>query len=75
MNLPTRGEHLAWCKSRALEYAETGDLNNAIASMVSDLQKHFETKITPPVERALLIPILFDRLDKQKVIDWINGFN
>jgi hypothetical protein len=33
----TREEHLAWAKTRALEYANRGDLVNAVASMGSDL--------------------------------------
>ncbi len=38
-----RAEHLAWCKTRALEYVEGGDLAGAIASMMSDLTKHPQT--------------------------------
>jgi hypothetical protein len=34
----TRAEHLAWCKERALEYVEDGDLINAVSSMISDMQ-------------------------------------
>lgn len=40
----TRQEHLQWCKERALEYIELGDLPNAFASMTSDLNKHEDTK-------------------------------
>jgi hypothetical protein len=40
----TNDEHLAWCKKRALEYLDRGDVTNAIASMLSDLSKHEETK-------------------------------
>lgn len=36
----TRTEHLAWCKQRALEYVDRGDLTGAYGSMVSDLTKH-----------------------------------
>ncbi len=39
----TRAEHLAWCKTRALEYVTTGDLDEALASMISDLGKHPDT--------------------------------
>lgn len=39
----TRADHLAWCKQRALEYMDSGDLDGAFASMVSDLGKHPET--------------------------------
>ena len=40
----TRADHLAWCKSRALKYVDAGDLNQAYASMVSDLGKHPQTE-------------------------------
>ncbi len=39
----TRREHLEWCKARAREYLERGDLDEAVASMVSDLSKHEKT--------------------------------
>lgn len=39
----TRAEHLAWCKQRALEYVDRGELNEGFASMSSDLDKHPET--------------------------------
>jgi len=41
----TRTEHVEWCKERAREYLEQGDVTNAIASMLSDLGKHNETKM------------------------------
>lgn len=40
----TRAEHLAWCKKRALQYCDAGDVNQAFASMASDLSKHPETE-------------------------------
>lgn len=40
----TRAEHLDWAKKRALEYVDRGDLQSAIASMLSDLRKHPETE-------------------------------
>ena len=39
----TREEHLQWARDRALEYADQGDVANAIASLQSDLGKHPET--------------------------------
>jgi hypothetical protein len=38
-----RNKHLTWCKRRALEYVDQGDLASAVASMSSDLSKHPET--------------------------------
>ena len=40
----TRLEHLEWCKGRALEYLDAGDVNQAITSMLSDISKHKETE-------------------------------
>jgi len=40
----TRDEHLAWCKKRALEYVDSGNFKEALASMLSDLGKHPETQ-------------------------------
>jgi hypothetical protein len=37
-----RDEYLVWCKQRALEYLDRGDVVNAIASMGSNLMKHPE---------------------------------
>ena len=49
----TRDEHLAWCKKRALEYVDDWDVRSAICSMMSDLQKHPETKDQNPAIMAL----------------------
>ena len=40
----TRDEHLAWVRERALEYLEAGDPHSAVASLISDLGKHEETR-------------------------------
>lgn len=40
----TRSEHLAWCKQRALAYVDAEDTQQAFASMISDLNKHDETR-------------------------------
>lgn len=49
----TRQEHLEWCKKRALEYLDRGDVREAVTSMMSDMQKHEETKFTSPALNAL----------------------
>ncbi len=41
----TREKHLEWCKKRAREYLDQGDVANGIRSMLSDLNKHDETKV------------------------------
>src|SRR4051794_17709528 len=43
---PTRAEHIAWAKARALEYLDGPDPDpaQAIASLTSDFTKHDETR-------------------------------
>jgi hypothetical protein len=69
-----RDEHLAWCKQRALEYVDTGELENAVASMGSDLTKHEETQ-NPANDGLLMIGMMYavDR-DVAGVRRWVEGF-
>ena len=39
----SREEYLAWCKERALEYCRMGRMQDAFASMASDMEKHPQT--------------------------------
>lgn len=69
----TRDEHIAWCKKRALEYLDRGELGDALASMCSDLSKHDETmaigeKMAP---LGLLHVMNFDGRELRR---WIEGF-
>jgi outer membrane protein assembly factor BamD (BamD/ComL family) len=70
----TRKEHLAWCKQRALEYLDRGDVANAIASMTSDLQKHPGTVGMPSVLIMMGYKAVKDR-DLGAARYWIEGFN
>lgn len=69
-----RTEHLAWCKRRALEYVEAGDLSSAVASMGSDLRKHPEMD-----DHATAMLTLIGMMEIQNgpaaVRRWIEGFN
>lgn len=40
----TRSEHLEWCKSRAFEYIDAGDLRKAWASFQSNMAIHEDTR-------------------------------
>jgi hypothetical protein len=71
----TRDEHVAWCKQRALEYVERGDVQNAYASMASDLGKHPETEGHPAIQLGMMMLIggqLSSPTDMRRFID---GFN
>lgn len=72
----TRAEHIAWCKERALEYVDRGELSNAIASMLSDLRKHPETEnhIGGALGAGMmLIPGWVS--NATEIRKWIEGFN
>jgi hypothetical protein len=70
----TRNEHLAWCKSRALEYVDADDLAYAVASMASDLKKHPDTD-NPALNGLVMIGMMYvTDGDKTAVQRWIEGF-
>jgi hypothetical protein len=69
-----RAEHLAWCKARALEYLDRGELHNAVASMGSDLSKHPETKQSSSALMLLGMRYVME-YDVAGVRRWIEGFN
>ena len=69
----TRADHLAWCKTRALQYLDAGDLDNAFASMISDLRKHPETRDHAALELGMAL-IIGGRLSTaQEMRDFIEG--
>jgi len=74
----TRAEHLAWCKERALEYLDEGDVQQAFASFASDMSKHPETaKAFVPLRTAGLQVLMNVRSDKTfgEMRKFINGFS
>lgn len=70
-----RAEHLAWCKQRALEYLNRGELRNAVTSMMSDMNKHPETASAPGgiLDRLGLMAAMSN--DAREVRRYIEGFN
>ncbi len=70
----TRDEHLAWCKRRALEYVDAGDLAHAVASMASDLKTHPDTD-NPALNGLVMIGMMYvTDGDKAAVLRWIERF-
>ena len=71
----TRAEHLAWCKQRALEYVNAGDLPQAMASMGSDLGKHPETAGHSAIQLGMML-LMGGHLNTQQAMrKFIEGFN
>lgn len=71
----TRQEHLDWCKKRALELADMGDLNQALISMMSDLGKHEETKDHKGCMLTTMLMMTGHLKTYHDVVEHINGFN
>lgn len=69
-----REEHLAWCKQRALEYLDAGELTNAGTSMLSDLNKHPETAIPADHDLTRLALLYIMNRDAAGMRRWIEGF-
>lgn len=71
----TRREHIEWCKSRAKAYIEEGQLQNAFASMASDLQKHPETETHPGIQIGMFMLLSGELSTKEEMTKFIDGFN
>jgi len=70
-----RAEHLQWAKDRALEYADQGDVANAMASLRSDLNKHPETKNRAAMELMVMLAMNGHLSAPGKLRKFIEGFN
>ena len=69
-----RQEHLDWCKKRALQYVDSGDLNEGYASMVSDLSKHLETSGHVGISLGIML-LMGGKLNTQhEMRKFIEGF-
>ena len=70
-----RNEHLEWCKQRALEYVERGELSNAMASMGSDLEKHPDTENHPAIQMGVMMLAGGMLNSDHEMRKFINGFH
>lgn len=70
-----RAEHLKWCKQRALEYCDAGDVNQAWASMTSDLGKHPETENHAAIQLGMMLLIGGYNKTPHEMRKFIEGFN
>ena len=73
----TREEHLAWCKRRALEYLGLTPprIDEAVASMTSDLSKHPETAASAGGPLGALALWTAANGDVAEARRFIEGFN
>lgn len=71
----SREEHMDWCKRRALEYVDAGNLMEAYSSMASDLGKHPETAGHSAIQLGTML-LVGGQLNTSKTMrDFIEGFN
>lgn len=65
-----RQEHLDRCKQRALQYIDSGDISGALASMISDLGKHDDTRDSVDLCVLGMLETTSEGMKR-----FINGFN
>lgn len=70
-----RSEHLQWCKDRAMEYVNAGDLKNAFASFQSDMTNHPETQNHVALELGTILLVSGNLSSNQQMTEWILGTN
>jgi len=66
-----RAEHLEWCKQRALEYVDSGDLQQAFASFQSDMTRHPETDGHKALQLGTMLLIGGQLSTTQQMRNWI----
>ncbi len=70
-----RQEHLEWCKKRALEYVDEGDLTQGYTSMASDLGKHPDTAKHLGIELGMGMLMIGKLSTADEMRKFIQGFN
>lgn len=71
----TRQEHVEWCKQRANQYIDAGDITNAYSSIASDLQGHPETANHVGIQLGMM-EMMAGRLGTlDEMRKFIDGFN
>jgi hypothetical protein len=76
MNEPTREEHLAWCKERALREMEYyHDPKQGFASMASDMGKHPETENHAAIKLGMMLLMSGHLSTEREMKKFIEGFN
>jgi hypothetical protein len=69
----SRQAHVSWCKQRALEYVDRGELANALASMLSDMSKHEGCEVMPFLAQIGMMDVMSG--NAAAVRNWVEGFN
>lgn len=73
--MSSRKEHLEWCKKRALEYINMGQIGPAWSSMISDLSKHPETVGHLSIELGMRLSMAGHLSSLHEMRKFIEDFN
>lgn len=71
----TRADHLEWAKARANEYLDQCDIAGAMASLISDLDKHPDLKDHRATKLMMTLMLMGQLKSVDEVRLYINGFN
>jgi hypothetical protein len=71
----TREEHLKWCKERALEICDQGDVDGAWGSFLSDMRKHPETENHTALTVGMMLLAGGHNKTPDEMRRFIEGFN
>lgn len=70
-----REDHLKFCKQRALEYVDAGNLPGAFSSFNSDMLKHEETANHSALQLGMMLMLAGHLSTATQMRNYINGFN
>jgi hypothetical protein len=74
--METRAEYLQWCKDRAMEHVKRGELLEGVTSMMSDMEKHPETKLGPALSALGIHAAMQAQQGNRDMVErYILGFN
>jgi hypothetical protein len=74
--MTSRKDHLDWCKQRAIEYLDRGDIAKAYASMISDIGKWEGGDLYDALTLAYIsMDAMLFRTTAADMRNWIDGFN
>lgn len=74
--METREEYVKWCKSRAMDLINSGDLLGGVTSMMPDMDKRADTKLSPALTPlGLYAAIQANKGDRDFAERFILGFN
>lgn len=70
-----RSEHLQWCKNRAMQYINAGDVPGGLASFISDMSKHKETEDHSALQLMGMLMMGGQLSSASEASKFIQGFN